>query len=89
MACLFPQHAGLFLPQIIVVNEAGLMRPRLSMCFGPRTEAAGLKGSMPPIVSQSRSMPKAARRGTFRRAPYHLQGRQFCGDQLRAWFKNG
>ena len=26
MACLFPQHAGLFLPQIIVVNEAGLTR---------------------------------------------------------------
>ena len=26
MACSFPQHAGLSLPQIIVVNEAGLTR---------------------------------------------------------------
>jgi hypothetical protein len=52
--------------------------PRLMMCFGPRTEAAGLKGRMPPLVSQSRSMPIAARCGTYRSEPYHLRGQQFA-----------
>jgi hypothetical protein len=48
------------------------------MCFDLRTEAAGLKGRMPPLVSQSQSIPIAARRGTSRREPNHLRGQQFA-----------
>ena len=33
---------------------------------------------MPPLVSQSRSMPIAARCGTYRSEPYHLRGQQFA-----------
>ena len=37
---------------------------------------------MPPLVSQSRSMPIAARCGTSEREPYHLWGQQFAAINL-------
>jgi hypothetical protein len=52
--------------------------PRLIMGFGPRTEGARLKGTMPPLVGQSRSKPIAAGCGTSQREPYHLRGQQFA-----------
>ena len=35
--------------------------PCLTTCLGPRTELAGLKSMMPPLVSQSKHMRMAAR----------------------------
>ena len=30
--------------------------PRLTTCFGPRTEVAGFTGTIPPVVNQSNNM---------------------------------